>query len=350
MIKNVYSFFVILSAFCNTVNATTIKSEKIKNKQCQISQLKWTQDINIDKKNDLLWEQYSGSNNLNLNHQSYLEILKKYRKKFSIKSIGKAVTINEKLYPDISNYVPNGFVESWQKSLTTSLRAISQTRHCSPKIASCHDGVLDIDFNLINSEKFSFNPKVNIQSLSNRGTKIGEGISLGFKAARYISPKWSLAIGGENIIHFDDTIDLGRNFYLVSSTYIPFANKKSDFPSMVFVNAGIGSDFFGYKGNGFLGTTYCLGKQTLTGDGTEKCNWGPIGSVAFVFNQRFSLINEWFGYSYGSGFSYRPFKNSSLVFSLFATDFIKGFPSYASEGCPNHNCSTRFYGSFSLSI
>ena len=350
MVKNVNTFFVILFAFFNMVNASVIKAENIKNKHSQISQLEWTPGRNIDEKTDLFWENSSQEVNPNFNTQSFEEILNKYRKNFSIKSIGKSVTINNKLYPDISNYVPNGFVESWQKTFTTSLRAINQTRHCSPEIASCHDGVLDIDFNLINYEKFSFNPKVNIQSISNRGTKIGEGISLGFKAAKYISPKWSFAFGGENIIHFDDTIDLGRNFYLVSSTYIPFAKKKSDFPSMVFVNAGIGSDFFGYKGNGFLGTTSCLGKPTLTGEGTEKCNWGPIGSVAFVFNERFSLINEWFGYSYGTGFSYRPIKNSSLVLSLFATDFIKGYPRYASEGCPNNNCSTRYYGSFSLSI
>ena len=53
---------------------------------------------------------------------------------------------------------------------------------------NCVDGVLDIDFNLINLENFSFNPKVNIQSLTNRGTQVGEGISLGFKAAKKISP------------------------------------------------------------------------------------------------------------------------------------------------------------------
>ena len=350
MSKNVYSFFLISFAFLNIINASEIKTEGIKNKQSKISQLKWVPVRNIDEESSLFWENSSEEVKPNFNTKSYINIVNKYKENFSVKSIGKSVTINNNLYPEISNYVPNGFVESWQKSFTTSLRAISQTRHCSPKISSCHDGVLDVDFNLINTENFSFNPKVNIQSLSNRGTGAGEGISLGFKAAKNISPKWSLSIGGENIIHFDDTVDLGRNFYLVTSTYIPFANKKNDIPSMVFINAGVGSDFFGYKGNGFLGTTSCLGKPTVTGEGTENCNWGPIGSIAFVFNERFSLINEWFGYSYGSGFSYRPLKDSSLVFSLFATDFIKGFPSYASEGCPNNNCSTRFYGGISLSI
>ena len=212
------------------------------------------------------------------------------------------------------------------------------------------DAVLDIDFNLINLDKFSFNPKFSFQSLTNRGTSLGEGISLGFKTAKELSPNWSFAIGGENIIHLDNTIDLGRNFYLVASSHIPFSRKKEDPESFIFINAGIGSDFFGYKGNGFLGTTSCLGKPNLTGGGSENCNWGPIGSIAFVFNERFSLINEWFGYSYGSGFSYRPLKDSSMVFSFFATDFIEGFPSYASEGCPNNECSVRFYGSISLSI
>ena len=267
---------------------------------------------------------------------------------YEVKSVGKAISINDIFYPDISNYVPNGFVETPWKTFTASARGISKTRHCRN---NCKDGVLDIDFNLINLENFSINPKINIQSLTNRGTKAGEGVSLGFKAAKKLSSNWSLAIGGENIVHLDDTIDLGRNFYIVASTFAPLSQKgEKNIPSMIFINAGVGSDFYGYKGNGFLGTTSCFGKPTLTGKGTNKCNWGPIGSVALVFNENFSIINEWFGYGYGSGFSYKPFKNKSLVFSFFATDFIKDFPSYIKEGCPDNDCSTRFYGSLSLTL
>jgi len=269
---------------------------------------------------------------------------------YEVKAVAKAVSINNIIYPDISNYVPNGFVETPHKIFTFSSRGISRTRFCDGDFSSCIDGVLDIDFNLINLENYSFNPKVNLQSLSDRGTKFGEGISLGFKYAKSLLPNWSVAIGGENIIHLDETIDLGRNFYFVASTFMPLSNKDEKIHPILFLNGGIGSDFYGYKGNGFLGTTSCFGKSTLTGGGTNNCNWGPIGSIALVSNENFSLISEWFGYGYGSGFSIKPFKNKSIIFSFFATDFIQGFPAYVSEGCPKNICSTRFYGNLSLTF
>ena len=40
----------------------------------------------------------------------------------------------------------------------------------------------------------------------------------------------------------------------------------------------------------------------------------------------------------------------SLNVSLFATDFIQGFPNYADEYCIRGSCETRFYGSISLNF
>ena len=82
----------------------------------------------------------------------------------------------------------------------------------------------------------------------------------------------------------------------------------------------------------------------------NTCSWGPIGSLAYSLNDRFSIISEWFGYSYGAGFSIRPFEENSLSISLFATDFIKGFPKYAEDHCTGGMCEARFYGSMSLNF
>ena len=230
-----------------------------------------------------------------------------------------------------------------------SSRGISRTRHCDAAFLDCVDAILDIDFNLINLKNYSFNPKVSIQVYLIEAQNL-EGISLGFKSAKSLSPNWAVSIGGENIIHFDETIDLGRNFYFVASTFMPLSNEDEKITPILFLNGGIGSDFYGYKGNGFLGKTTCLGESTLTGGGTNNCNWGPIGSIALVLNENFSLISEWFGYGYGSGLSIKPLKNKSIIFSFFATDFIKGFPAYISDGCPKNICSTRFYGNLSLTF
>ena len=132
------------------------------------------------------------------------------------------------------------------------------------------------------------------------------------------------------------------------NTYYPLNSNKK--PTVLFLNAGIGSDFYGYSGNGFLFRTPCPGDNALTAnaDNPNSCSWGPIGSIALSLNDRFSLISEWFGYSYGAGFSVRPFERDSLSISLFATDFINGFPKYAKDNCPNKLCETRIYGSISL--
>ena len=135
----------------------------------------------------------------------------------------------------------------------------------------------------------------------------------------------------------------------MTSTYLPLNSNLNS--RILFLNLGIGSDFYGYKGNGFLFRTPC-GSNTLTGthDDPNSCSWGPIGSISLSLNDRLSIMSEWFGYSYGAGFSIRPFKHNSLSVSLFATDFIKGFPKYANEFCTGGMCETRFYGNIGLNF
>ena len=339
---------IILSIFGLSYFNIKILTEEFNSKSENLNtkNLIW-EKIPSNEKKKIIWEKFKETSDKN---NSYLN--EKYYKSYEVKSFGRGVTFNNMLYPEISNYVPNGFVHDNSIKLTTSVRGISKTRYCSGNNFSenCIDGVLDLDLNLISTDKFSLNSKVNFQSLSDRGTNFGEGISLGFKIAKEYSENFSLSIGGENVIHFDDTIDLGRNFYLVASKYYVFPSKRTNDPKILFLNAGVGSDFYGYRGNGFLGRTYCFGDQNLTGNGGNTCSWGPIGSLTLAFNKRIALINEWFGYGYGSGISIRPFDSSTLNISIFATDFIKGFPVYANESCFENNCSTRYYGSISLSF
>ena len=311
--------------------------------------LDW-EKVNNNIKNKLRWEDTDQSFINNLIENSAKEIILK--KNIQVKALDRSVTINSIPYPEISHYVPNGYVSDRDKFFTTSLRTISKLRFCDGKNFEyrCADGILNIDFNLISTDKFSFNSKYSLQSISNRGTQFGEESSIGFKIARQLNPNWSIAFGGENIIHLDKDIDLGRNFYLISSSYKKLGSSNKDNPSILFLNAGIGSDFYGYKGNGFLWRAPCLGEPNLTGNDKNNCSWGPIGSFAFAPNDRITFINEWFGYSYGSGFSIKPFKERNIILSLYATDFIKGFPKYAKEHCPNNECDTRFYGNISLSF
>ena len=107
----------------------------------------------------------------------------------------------------------------------------------------------------------------------------------------------------EEKIYLDDKTDLGRNYYIVGSTF--YKLNESEYPAILFFNAGIGSDYYGFKGNGFLFRSPCLGSPNLTGANNNQCSWGPIASASIAFNDRFAFINEWFGYSYGTGISLR---------------------------------------------
>ena len=269
---------------------------------------------------------------------------------YHVRALGNAISINGYPYPEISNYVPNAIVEDPYKFITSSLRIISKTRHCKGDSSTCADAILNLDYAPFVTEKYSFGIKSSMQSLSSRGTEFGKGITLGFKSAWELSSDFYMALGGEHLLHFDDTIDLGRNLFLVFTKYQILNNKEN--PSMLIFNGGIGSDFYGYKGNGFLGKTYCLGENTLTGDGSNNCQWGPIGSISYILNDRLAINSEWFGYGYGTGLSFKPFSNQALTFSLYATDYISNFPGYINTGygkC-NPNCTTRYYGGVTLSF
>ena len=344
MNKNKILYLLITFLTFQSITRAEFQKDNLE-KESNFRELKWNLSPSKNEK-DPVWINSPNNKELFINSQ------KGFQNDTKVKSYGKAISINSIYYPEISSYVPNAYVQDHDLNITSSIRLISKTRHCIGQNFSqkCFDGVADLDLNLLRGSKYSLNSKFSIQSLTNRGSDFGEGISMGFKLAKEITSDWSLAIGGENIIHFDDTIDLGRNFYLVTSTYRTIGKDNKKTPPILFLNAGIGSDFYGYKGNGFLGKTYCFGENTLTGEGSDFCTWGPIGSIALALNDKFTIVNEWFGYSYGVGFSLKPFESSTFILSIFATDFIKDFPTYANDLCGTNNCSTRYYGTISLSF
>ena len=350
-IKKIFIFFLLIDSFLATQTKSNPNIDK-KNATKEFLEWEYISDKKITPKEKLIWSKTNLTNpfknDLNAKNKSIYPPIQ-------IKALGKAVTVNKIPYPEISNYVPNAYVQDINNRLNFSIRGISKVRYCKSSNFSyaCLDGIFDLDYNLINTDKFSFNPKLTIQSLSNRnsnkgGSRFGEASSIGFKTATTINPKASFSFGGENIIHLDNKSDLGRNFYFMYSSFYPLNKKKE--PSILFINAGIGSDFYGYRGNGFIARTKCFGIPNLTGDGKNTCTWGPIGSVALAFNSQFAIINEWFGYGYGSGIAFRPFKDKPISFSFYATDFIRNFPKYNDDSCPNNSCETRFYGGISFSF
>ena len=348
-IRNFPRYFLLFLLFFanNTSNSKESSNPKIPKRVWNLEKT-FPERIIWELDNENETQKFEEAKTKRILHEELTEIV--IANDYEVRALGRAVTVNNLPYPDLSIYVPNAFVENNFKNFTFALRGISRTRTCFKRTIDCADAIFNVDMKLFSSLNQSLTMNWNVQSLSSRndGTEFGSGQSLGVKFAKQFSENLSFSIGGENIFLFDNVNDLGRNFYFIASTFKPlnFNNKKA----ILFLNAGIGSDFYGYRGNGFLGEMNCFSTPNLTGDGTNKCNIGPIGSLSIAFNERFALINEWFGYGYGSGFSIKPFKNHSLSISLLATDFIKGFPKYIERDCANNDCSPRIYGNLSFSF
>jgi hypothetical protein len=274
-----------------------------------------------------------------------------------VRGLARGITVNGDPYPDTGLMVPNGFAQDPEFTVSTTLTGTSRTRSCSVPPGGnwidCADSEAYLDITPFKGEYASLGFQYTIQSLTsrNRGTGVFAGQSIGFRTALNITPTTGLAFGGEHIIQLDNTTDLGRNFYLVLSQAIPLSRGQN--PILLVATAGIGSDFYGYAGNGTLGSTNCLSGNNVSSlnypQGTD-CFWGPIGSLSLHMGSQVSLGYEWFGYGIGAGLSVRPIKDIPLTFSLYATDFLGNTPSYLDGLCTTNPCEPRYYGRLTMSF
>jgi len=273
-----------------------------------------------------------------------------------VRGLSRGMTVNGTPYTLTALQVPNGFAADKRYGVSATLTGVNRTRSCRPDSGNwvdCADSELNFELTPIRGEDASLGLSWSIQSLSsrNRGTSLLSGQSLGFRAAVNLTPTLGLSFGGEQIIQFDNTIDLGRNFYLVLSQAVPLSAGPE--PVVAVATVGIGSDFFGYGGNGILGSTNCLSGNNISSknypSGTD-CFWGPIGSLSLHLGSRVSLGAEWFGYGIGAGISARPFGELPLTVSVYATDFLGNTPSYIEGLCTTNPCGARYYGRMTFSF
>ena len=272
-----------------------------------------------------------------------------------VRGIGRGFTVNGNPYPDVSLKLPNAFALDQQFIFSGQLAGTSRTRTCQvPQGGSwtdCADGEVFLEVTPLRGANASLGLNWTIQSLSNRNTNFGSAQSLGFKGAVNLTPTLGLAFGGEQIIQFDNQTDLGRNYYLLLSQAVPLS--RAEKPAVLVATAGVGSDLFGYGGNGMLGQTNCIGGNNISSNNYPKgtnCYWGPVGAVSLAVNDRLSFGVEWFGYGLGAGVSLRPFNDLPLTASFYAIDFLGNTPSYIQDSCTTDPCETRYYGRLTYSF
>ena len=147
--KLIFALFYIFLNFPTYIKT----SEKINfyDKKIPLEWRKLSEHENFLKK-EIIWEKSEFKNfNTESFQNDYLN-----SSNLDIKAIGTAVSVNGSYFPEISHYVPNGFVEDPRKLISTNLRTISRLRFCKSKNfdPKCADG-LNVDFNLINKENLA---------------------------------------------------------------------------------------------------------------------------------------------------------------------------------------------------
>jgi hypothetical protein len=272
-----------------------------------------------------------------------------------VRGLGRAITVNGRPYPDVSNQFPNAFAQDTNYRFGLALQGVSKTRPCAihgRSFLSCSDGEFYLDYYPLRGDNYSLGLQWGVQSLSSRGggTDVLQGQNLGFKLAWNIDNLTAISFGAEHAIFLDNSFDLGHNYYLLVSRAQPL-NASPGAPLLI-GTFGLGSDYYGWRGNGVIRPLTC-GTQSVTSTNYphgSDCKVGFIGSATLAFSQRMTVGIEWYGYGLGIGASFKPWASIPLNLSLYLTDFLGDFPAYISDDCSSSPCKPRLYGRIGYSF
>ena len=241
----------------------------------------------------------------------------------SVNSFNRSIVINDKdVGPDITFLVPIGFKSSEEMRLDFSIRGWNRRPKNSDLFAwNNGDAVGQAFLNIFNNEKSSFGLSLGVRSLysgsqfSGGTTNVGEGLSMGFRIDRALSDSSGLALGAEQLVHFDDTTDTGRDIYITYSK--AFWNKKDEnvFPLTV-LTGGIGTGYLALWEDTQFACSDLFGGAGVDVNNYRPLCWGPFGAISFVFNNKFSSFIEYNNYSFMIGSSIAPTNKIRLTFGV----------------------------------
>lgn len=292
----------------------TDKSEQL------FAEIRWEKvNPNPEKNNSHSWESYFQERDQFLKNSSSKDFSNK--KTTHLSSFNRSIVFNNDFVgPDISWIVPPGL--SWNKKYKFDITARGHnTKIPEPKKRDFFgwndgDAVGLISYQFLHQERSSFGLNLGVRSLyqGNQSlggtTSIGEGLSSGFRWDYAFNEKTGLAFGAEQLLHFDNTTDTGRNIYLTfSKAWWTNENKNEDLSFPIYVGtAGIGT------GRMAVGTIKGLCTDLLGGSGTEtetqrSLCWAPVFSIARVWNEKFSTYFEYNSRFFLLGSSLAPNKN-----------------------------------------
>ena len=247
----------------------------------------------------------------------------------SVSSLNRSIIFNDYIVgPDISWLVPPGLAWNGIYSFDGSIRGYSRRKKGQGFLGfNGGDAVGQFYYQFLKKEKYNLGINLGVRSVNNKenegikGSRIGEGLSSGFRFDYAISNSSGFAFGAEQLLHFDGLTDTGRDIYATVSK----AWWKDKFPINV-ATAGFGTGKLGE------GSIKGLCSDLLGGSGTEikhqrSLCWAPIFSLARVHNDKHSTFFEYNSYYFLLGQSYAPFKEVPIraTFAVVLSDHIHNY-------------------------
>jgi len=311
----------------------TTEYRKIKNnnfKQDFFAEIKWEKHNSEPTKNYQNWIKYDGV----INKTIFLDKSKsKYiPNAYQINSLNRSLVFDNRIIgPDASWLVPPGFKWSSSYKFDGSLRGHNRRTGNEPFFGwNGGDAVGQFYYQPIHHKNFSLGLNIGIRSVykgdaDGGKTPFGEGQSLGFRADYSLSETSGLALGAEQLLHFDNKTDTGRDIYLTLSKGWWRDNKYGGFPLDIAT--------FGFAtGKMAEGNIKGLCSDLLGGSGTEisyqrPLCWSPVFSLARVFNSKFSSFFEYNSKWFLVGSSISPFDNIPIrgTFAVQLSDHIDNY-------------------------
>ncbi len=339
--------FLFLLFFANTSNLyskTNIKQfknllsesqtqEKISNSNKDISELKWDSiPEKAQSKEKPKWKR--------LEDKDYFLLLKSfqindYESEPELNSFNRSIVFdNIVVGPDISWLVPPGL--SWNEKFLFdgSVRGHNRRKKGEKFLGwNGGDAVGQFYWQPIHTKKNSYGLNLGVRSVYynpnyKRGgqTPIGDGLSLGFRSDRKFTNTSGMAIGAEQLLHFDGVTDTGRDLYVTfTKGWWRNKNQKYDFPLDI-ATAGFAT------GKMAEGNVKGLCSNLLGGSGTEVKHqrslcWAPVFTLARVYNESFSTFFEYNSKWFLLGTSFAPSKTIPLrgTFAVQLSDHIDNY-------------------------
>ena len=256
----------------------------------------------------------------------------------------RAFDVNGVSYPDASLFIPVSFVANGNSRVSAFAHYVNRVRGprttfgCQPK---CSDAELAFDIVVFANEKRSLTVQPGIQSLTSRnnGTKLGQGGFFGFRFSTSINETLAFSVGGESILRFDSTVDLGTQAYLGFSKLFNLSSRAVSGPLVL--NIGLGSGAFSLFGNTLISTGYRSDRPDTIGD-PNNFDFGLVGSISFSPLENLTLGLEYSGYGVGFGPSFRPIPGIPMVTTFYIYDLL-----WTPDEL-NYNVTPNFFGNLTF--